>query len=489
MTIPLTMVGCGGISGSSKAEVGVDGNNQPGTDVSPDRAPTSEVGPVTTPDAAADTLVIPPDAAPVTTPDAVTPDATPITSPEVLPDTSIATPDAAPVTTPDALVDTKAVVPDTAKPDALVDTAIVIPDAPPITPDAPADSAPDGATTEVAEEAGPESDATPLTCSFAGGNVTADLTLTAACSPYHFTDNIWVDGATLTIEPGVTVNFDLGVALNIGSDSNAKLVAVGTAAAPILLTSSTATPEDGDWGPIYFWGSTLAGSQIAYATLDYCGAGGYGCIAATGVLPGRVTLDHLTIDHVGGGSNGITENAENSNFLITNSTFSHIKNRPAQQYAISVAAGSFAGIGSGNVFNDGAMIELQGGTIRTTTSWVDPGTSIAVTSNLRVDGVATPVLTLGAGMSLKFDTNIELDVGHATGGKLVVAGLPTKHVVLTSLASTPNPGDWVGVWVWGPGKAQLSYADISYAGADGTNPGNVVIPTGNSTAELVADHS
>ena len=104
--------------------------------------------------------------------------------------------------------------------------------------------------------------------------------------------------------------------------------------------------------------------------------------------PGRVTLDHLTIDHVGPSSDGILEHDGASNFTITNSSFSNIPN-----YAISVLAPSFVGIGANNVFNGGAMIRIMYGTITSTTSWVDPGTPIAVDSAIWVDGAADPAQT------------------------------------------------------------------------------------------------
>jgi hypothetical protein len=337
-----------------------------------------------------------------------------------------------------------------------------------------------------------------MTPMFVGGDVTANLTLTKACSPYTITSDINVDGsAILTIEAGVTLSFQGGVALNVGYTSAGKLVAVGTAQDPITFTSAAATPSDGDWADIYFWGGTMGGTKIAYAKVDYCGSFRYGCIASDGVSANRVTLDHITIDHVGAISNGIQENDSDPTFAmiaITNSTFSHIK---TGKYAISVEAPSFAAVGANNVFN-GAMIELRGGTVTATTSWVDPGTAIAVTtSDLAVDGSGSPVLTLGAGMTFKFDVGREFDVGYGTGGKLIINGTGAvdggvaKHVVLTSLSASPSAGDWSGVWVWADSKAQISYADLSFAGHAGSAGirGGLVLDDYNSTSQLLVDHS
>jgi hypothetical protein len=338
-------------------------------------------------------------------------------------------------------------------------------------------------------------DTTPAVCTivpaFTGGALTANLTLTKACSPYDITDSISVDGnATLTIEAGVTLKFENGVGLGVGYSTNGKLVAVGTAQDPITFTSAAPTPAAGDWAKVSLWSNTMGGTQIAYARLDYCGSDADGCIVtANNVKPGRVTLDHLTIAHVGAGSDGILENDAASNIPITNSSFSNIPTAPTQQYAISVQAPSFVGIGSTNTFNGGARIELAGGTITATTAWVNPGAPIAVTSGVSIEGAGSPILTIGSGMTFMFDVGTSVSVGYSTGGQLVVAGTAAQHVVFTSLAATPAPGDWEGVMIWASGKAQISYADVSYGGNAGSTPGNLILEQGNSTSTLAVDHS
>jgi hypothetical protein len=314
--------------------------------------------------------------------------------------------------------------------------------------------------------------------------------LTKVCSPYSITEAIYIDNnAVLTIEAGVTLGFADAIGLNVGYTTAGKLVAVGTAQDPIVFTSATAGPAAGNWANIYFYDFTMAGTKVAYAKLDYCGSNRDACIVGYGVQPNRVTLDHLTIDHVGLRSDGILENDEDANFVITNSNFNNIPTAPFRRYAIAVSAPSFAGIGTGNTFNGGAMIELQGGTIAKTTSWVDPGTTIAVTYDLAVDGTGSPVLTIGPGMTFEFDADCTFNIGSSLGGKLVVAGIAANRVVLTSLVASPLPGVWAGINVWGDSSAQLSYADISYGGGAGQGGGNLTLESGNSTSQLAVDHS
>ena len=320
----------------------------------------------------------------------------------------------------------------------------------------------------VMDDTTPAIDTTVVACTitprFTGGPVNADLTLSKDCSPYAIAENITVNGnATLTIEAGATLSFDPDVGIWISYSTAAKLVAVGTAASPIVFTSTNTTPTAGDWSGIVLWGNTMGGTQIAYATLDYCGSS-YSCIHGIGVKPNRVTVDHVAIGHVGPGADGIQEDNADSNFAISNSTFSNITATPTQQYAISVQAPSFAGIDSTNTFNGGAMIELAGGTVAVTTDWKTPGTTVAATSDLRVEGTTTPILTIPAGGTFKFASGTSFWIGYAGAGNLKVNGTQTSPVVFTSLNASPTAGDWEGITLWGAGRATIAYATISYGG-------------------------
>jgi hypothetical protein len=362
---------------------------------------------------------------------------------------------------------------------SIVDTGLPVVDAP--------------ALDTTAVDATPAIDTAPPVCTettkFTGGAITTTRTLTRACSPYHITQAISVDGnATLVIEPGVTLRFDPDTFLAIGYSSAGKLTAVGTILEPITFTSSNTTPGAGDWAGVQLWMNTMNGTSLGYLKLDYCGSNGDACLLGNGVKPSRVTVDHVTIAHVGPGSDGIREMDTDSNFAISNCTFNNIPVTPTLQYAITVYAPSFVGIDSTNVFNGGAMVQVMGGTLSTTTTWKNVGTTVAVTSDLGIGGTVTPTLTLAAGSMFKFAVDTGIDVGYADPGKLVVAGTATSMVTLASLAATPAAGDWKGITVWYNSKATLSYATVSNAGSD-TNSGAGAVSVISNTSALDVENS
>jgi hypothetical protein len=104
-----------------------------------------------------------------------------------------------------------------------------------------------------------------------GGSVTANTTVTPPGIPYAVTFSIFVSNAnaTLTLQPGVQLRFNVNTGLTV---SSGRLIVQGTAAQPILFTSNSATPAPGQWNGISFT-STTAPSLLDYCTIEYGGAG------------------------------------------------------------------------------------------------------------------------------------------------------------------------------------------------------------------------
>jgi RHS repeat-associated protein len=128
-------------------------------------------------------------------------------------------------------------------------------------------------------------------------NITTNTTWTKAGSPYDLDANIFVTkGVTLTIESGVTVDFNTGDSLGVSG----TIKAIGTASEPISFTSHEALEGLGE--PGQFWGvrvaSENAASRFSHATFKY---GGYGSTYTYAVLKvasgSTITVDHSAFEH------------------------------------------------------------------------------------------------------------------------------------------------------------------------------------------------
>ena len=143
---------------------------------------------------------------------------------------------------------------------------------------------------------------------------------------------------SLTIQPGTLVKFPANGSMYVSG----TLTAVGTPASPILFTSSLPNPSAGAWGSISFYAGSSA-SRLAYATVEYAGAGGASA-TAVGIFPGSPTFDHLVVRHSAhhgieiDGSSGVpamsfltlSDNAtddlyfDTGSLTVTNSTFAGV---------------------------------------------------------------------------------------------------------------------------------------------------------------------
>lgn len=121
---------------------------------------------------------------------------------------------------------------------------------------------------------------------YVGGDITTDTTWVFQDSPYIVQDIIDVlDGATLTIEAGVTVIF--GGHHEITTSESGNIVANGTPGNRVLFTSNAAAPAPNDWGYLSISGSA---STFAYCTIEYASTGLY-------LYWGAAEVSHITVRH------------------------------------------------------------------------------------------------------------------------------------------------------------------------------------------------
>jgi len=106
-----------------------------------------------------------------------------------------------------------------------------------------------------------------------GGTIATDTTWMAAGSPYVVVRTVRVlEGVTLSIEPGVRVEFNPPCTLEVAG----TLVAKGTSTDSITFTSNASFPQPGDWGGIRFDSSSVdagfdsLGGWISGSIIEFC---------------------------------------------------------------------------------------------------------------------------------------------------------------------------------------------------------------------------
>jgi flagellar hook assembly protein FlgD len=304
-------------------------------------------------------------------------------------------------------------------------------------------------------------------------NVTTNTEWTPAGSPYVIMNPIAVNsGVTLTVDPGVVVQFGNGNYLVV----NGTLMAVGTSASPISFTSASATPAAGNWGFVSFTAGASA-SQLSYVTFQYGGGWGWGAMVF--VQGSSPTFNNVTI--ASSSSIGLYMNTSGGAPTISNSTFSNNGSYGLNLVAansVSLSGTAFTGnssyaVGAGpgthllgmtNITATGNGVNAvgyRGGTISAAETWL-PGMNWVVTGPVTV--AATVTLTVAGGAVVEFGSGNYLVVN----GTLMAAGTSASAISFTSASATPAAGDWGFVSFTAAASAsQLSYVTFQYGGGWG----------------------
>lgn len=265
--------------------------------------------------------------------------------------------------------------------------------------------------------------------------IATNTTWTKLASPYTVTGDVTVAaGVTLTLEPGVTVQFNQFAGLNV----NGRIVADGTAVDPIAFTTS-GTPS---WDGIHVLGTSLTqntGSIFDYVTIEYGGAS----YANLYLEYARVTVSNSTIRN--SASDGI--NAWGIGSAADISATSFVGNTTeAAQFTDSSADMSFASItASGN--GDDSIV-LGAGTLTGAQVWENAGVAYTVKGSISIAASAT--LTIQPGVEVKFAQF----AGLVVQGRILAVG--TGAAPINFHGTTPGRGWWDGIRIVGTSGARIS---------------------------------
>jgi hypothetical protein len=281
---------------------------------------------------------------------------------------------------------------------------------------------------------------------------------------------VYVEGAqtpVLTLTPGSSFRFAAG-GFVIGKNASGALQVGAPDGAPVNLTAAGAS----GWGGIQFLaGATV--STIANAVLEDCGGStdsgfGRGCVIIVGnsfgTAPAPVLLN-VTIRRAspigiflgGGGRFGDAS----ANVTITQTSGS-----PGTPLEVSLGSSPSTiptGTYTGNALDGIWMFAAE---VTASETWRAHGVPYMMRQGLGVGSVTNPVLTLEAGVEMRFPPGGLIAVGAVSPGALRAIGTGSAPVLFT--AEFSHPGAWMGVDVGANALTTtlLDHVIVDYGGAD-----------------------
>ena len=289
-------------------------------------------------------------------------------------------------------------------------------------------------------------------------DITEDRTLEAG-PLYIVTRRVRVrDGAQLTIEPGVRLEFQADAGLFV--DGNASsLVAVGTSADPIVMTGEQ--QQVGYWRGIGFQSNNMQ-NEMAWVEIGYAGGSDWTFIGEAANIgleqDARLTLTNSTVtnsaayglhgdksvDLSGFADNTFENNAEaalniafpTAEALDENSSFSGNTDAP------------YVRIYAENVIDDMTLPSLAEGTPY----------QVHGRPNVR----ESSMLTIEQGVRMEFGADAGLFI-DGNGSSLVAVGTPSEPIVMTAIQE--QAGFWRGIGIQSNNvQNEMTNVEVAYGG-------------------------
>lgn len=294
---------------------------------------------------------------------------------------------------------------------------------------------------------------------------------------YHATGDLTVPtGSTLTIQAGAIIKFTFDKQMTV----NGQLVAQGTMAAPIVLTSIEDDTAGGDtngngpsvgvpdsWRSLRF--NATATGTVSYLQLRFAGRLGLGGIEVNG---STVAFNDCTVSDCSAA--GLTLNNTATASTFTSCQFTN-NNRAVEGVRLENVPNFTSNTASGNTVND--CLSVSSGTIAS-------GTTTITTSNMISNVILCPTnITVAAGSTLAIDQGciikMAFDRQVTVNGTLNCSGSSASPVIFTSLVddahggdsnndgtnTAPGPDSWRTIaFNNGSGPSQLAFTEIWYGG-------------------------
>lgn len=301
--------------------------------------------------------------------------------------------------------------------------------------------------------------------------------------PYVARTSIYVQGGnggpTLTLSAGTVLRFQPNSGLHVGQLDTAELVVNGTADAPVLFTSASASPQPGEWAGVHLWNNTTSASRISHATIEYGGLHG-----GTGVGYGDLVVYG---NGAGGGARPVItdvtvqKSSEYGVHLLNGGAFgpgsTRLTARDNGSYPISMDSDFASTLPTNSTFNGNTPNTVMlGGNVTRTQTWPNPGIPYFISSYVFLDSAT---LTLTPGTQLQFDSSSEFWVGYSSPAALIAVGTQTNPIRFSGVDNTSGGRDsWGGLLFMNAAGSRLDFASVSNGGGGGNSNVNVRMEIG-----------
>jgi len=300
-------------------------------------------------------------------------------------------------------------------------------------------------------------------------NITHDVIMEKG-KTYTIDGTIYIDGATLTIKPGVTIKFTKNSSIIFGvHQEDSKLLANGTSDNPITFTSAEYHPAEGDWNNIKFTSGTLHSSSMKYCNIMYAG-GLSGDNAAIDISDCSITIENCKIEYSDNRGIDLDNNGKFNSF--TGNTIKNCTNEAICLYVNSVHT-----IGKNNTIA-GSPILIKGGDFNQEFSkkWQYVGVPYIIEGTVNIFSSPGSKLIINAGNTIKFKKGAIFSIGTgAKSGTLVANGTADSVITFTSAKSFKKAADWSGL-IFDKGASNgciINNCIVEYGGANNSLSSNI----------------
>ncbi len=284
-------------------------------------------------------------------------------------------------------------------------------------------------------------------------DVNGGATLEAGC--YKTENGLTVDEGTLTLEPGVTIEFAQGVGLSV--TGNGALSAAGTQANPVRLVGTS--DERGYWKGLYFVDSNSADNELTGVELQSAGSGQWtgGEESRGGIyLQGdgnRLAITQSTFRQ--NAQAAIVADDPGANLTIEETSF---ENNEMPLWLPNNLLGNLASLSFDGNDNGYVRTGIAAAPVTDEQTW--PAFEVPYRVRNGIDLGTT--LTLDPGVTIEFREGVGVDVSG--DGRLTAEGSADEPITLTGVEE--ERGFWAGLYFQGTVSDDnvLNHVVVEYAG-------------------------